>query len=145
MKEPLLRFKLTALFRSLHLDADAVDGFARCVQDAAKRLRCHFRNQAPFPVPFCERVHHVSIRREQFSSIGRNVVDRSLYLIEDENGWPPVVVQRFFLAGLQRHLKDREWFGLEDDFMVGKRARQSRHPVPESQVEGSGKRHDHAA
>ncbi len=46
---------------------------------------------------------------------------RTLYLIEYENGWPPVVVQRLFLTGLQSHLKDPQMLVFENDFVVGGR------------------------
>src|SRR5262245_41598022 len=105
------------LFGLLHLDSNAVNGLAGSIQYAPQRLRCHLDDQAALSIPLGQRCHHISVWR-QCRSIGRNVVDRPLHLIEYEDGRPSVVVQCFLLAGPQGHLEHSESVVLENHSVV---------------------------
>ena len=61
-------------------------------------------NQAPLSVPLFESFHDIPVGW-QYGSIGRDVVDWTLHLIQHEYRRPPMVMQWFFVVRLQRYFK----------------------------------------
>lgn len=98
---------LVALAVALHLDSNSVNRSTRLVQDASGRLGRHLHDEAALTVPSPDSFHHVSVGRH-FCPIRRHIMDRSAYLIEHENGWPAMVVDRLFIKVLERHFENSQ-------------------------------------
>ena len=84
-----------------------MSGLTRRIQHPAKRLGGHLDHQAPLTIPLFDRLHDISIGW-QHRTVGGDVMDRPMQLIQYENRWPAMMVQRLFVMRLQSNIEDAE-------------------------------------
>jgi hypothetical protein len=73
-----LAIALCRLLRSFHLNPDAVNGFARGVEDTPGRLWRRINDQASLTIPCLYGLHDVPVGW-QLRPVGRDIVNRSLH------------------------------------------------------------------
>jgi hypothetical protein len=74
------------------------------IQYTAGRLWRHVDHKTSLAVPALKRLDHVAVRRKPFA-VGRNVDDRRLDQVQDENRRSAMMIDRLLIVGLQRDLE----------------------------------------
>ncbi len=74
------------------------------VQHAPQRLWGHVHNEAALAIPRFNGLYDITARR-QLDTVWRDVSDLVMQSVQYENGWPTVVVQRFFVTRWQCYLQ----------------------------------------
>jgi hypothetical protein len=76
-------------------------------------------DETTLPVPSLNRLHDVPIGRGDLST-GRHVMYGSCQLIENEHGWPTMVVGGFLFFGCEDHLEYTKAIVFEEDLVIGR-------------------------
>src|SRR5271170_3789229 len=87
------------------------------MEDASRWLWGHIDHQTSVTVPRLYRFHHISVWR-QLRPVWREIMNRSLHLIENKDRRPSVVVRRLFRLRFQGYLEDSELIVLEENLVI---------------------------
>src|SRR5215217_2970885 len=103
-----------------HLDPNAVHGYVRLVEDPAGWLWRHVDHETTLTIPGLERLDDVAVRWQPFT-VGRDVDNRRLDLVQDEYRRPTVMMNRLLVVGLQRNLEHADPVVLEQNLVMFRR------------------------